>query len=70
MTQDGKEKDMSKTAQAFNAWMEEYTKHPERFEAEWKTVGLFLAEQNAGNEPSYGEKCEAILRKYEKAIGR
>jgi hypothetical protein len=48
---------------AMNEWMRRYTEEPESFEAEFKTVGKFLAEQADGQEPSYGEWCAAYMLK-------
>lgn len=48
-------------AQAFNEWMRRYTEEPERFEAEFRSVGRFLEEERAGKEPSYGDTCAAYL---------
>lgn len=45
----------------FNEWMRRYTEHPEEFEAEFRTVSLFLAEQMRGKTPSYGDECVAYL---------
>jgi hypothetical protein len=55
---------MTKTAKAFNAWMYDYIKHPEKFEREWKSVSTFIAEKSAGKTPTYGETCAAVLRRY------
>lgn len=49
--------------QAFNEWMRRYTDEPEKFEAEFQTVGAFLAEKYQGREPSYGESCTTYLKK-------
>jgi hypothetical protein len=46
---------------AFNEWMRRYTEEPERFQAEFKTVGAFLAESADGKEPSYGETSAAYM---------
>ena len=48
-------------AAAFNEWMRRYTKDPAAFEAEFQTVGKYLAEQVAGQEPSYGDVCAELL---------
>ena len=48
-------------AQAFNEWMRRYTDEPERFEAEFKTCGEFLAQTAKGEVPSYGDSCAAYL---------
>lgn len=53
--------DSSKVAAAFNEWMRRYTADPSAFNAEFQTVGLYLAEQAQGKEPSYGDTCAAYL---------
>ena len=45
----------------FNEWMRRYTEEPEKFEAEFRTVGEYLKEAAEGVEPSYGEHCAAYL---------
>lgn len=52
-------------AKLFNEWMRIFTEEPERFQAEFKTVGQFLKEEAAGKEPSYGAHCAAYLCKLE-----
>lgn len=47
--------------EAFNEWMRRYTEEPAQFEAEFRTVGEFLAEEARGEEPSYGATCDAYL---------
>ncbi len=47
----------------FNEWMRRYTEEPEKFEAEFKTVGEYLKEVGEGVEPSYGEHSAAYLLK-------
>lgn len=56
--------DKNQMARGFNRWMYEYTEHPERFEAEFQSVGDFLTDLHDGNEPSYGERCAAVLTNY------
>lgn len=53
---------MDKTimALAFNEWMRRFTEEPERFEAEFETVGRFLNESRDGI-PSYGETATQML---------
>lgn len=46
---------------AMNEWMRRYIEEPERFEAEVTTVRRFLAEEAAGEDPSYGEIATAYL---------
>ncbi|WP_100961040.1 hypothetical protein [Bosea sp. FBZP-16] len=53
--------DTNKVAAAFNEWMRRYTEDPAAFDAEFQTVGRFLAEQAEGKEPSYGDRCVAML---------
>lgn len=45
---------------AFNKWMDDYINHPEKYEAEFKTVMQHLKECK-GKEPSYGEGALAML---------
>jgi hypothetical protein len=61
----GQKKSMSNDdiKRAMNEWMRRYTEEPETFEAEFKTVGKFLAEQAEGKEPSYGEWSAAFMFK-------
>ncbi len=59
---------MSRTrAQAFNEWLRLYTADPEQFAREFEVVVQFLAQQKAGEEPTYGESCDAFLAKLEAA---
>ncbi|MBN9472278.1 MAG: hypothetical protein J0J10_26305 [Bosea sp.] len=46
---------------AFNEWMRRFIEEPERFEAEFRTVNKFLADEAEGREPSYGETSAAYL---------
>lgn len=48
---------------AFNEWMRRYTEEPDKFEAEFQSVGEFLKETDGGKEPSYGRHCAAYLEK-------
>lgn len=52
-------------AEAFNEWMRRYIEDPERFRREMTTVREFLAEEAAGTEPTYGERCDEYLRRLE-----
>lgn len=49
----------------FNEWMRQFTEEPEKYAAQFRTVGKFLQEQAAGKEPSYGETCAAYLAELE-----
>ncbi|MBV7502088.1 hypothetical protein [Achromobacter sp. ACM05] len=51
-------------AKAFNMWMDDYTKNPERFEDISKAALAHLHERLEGKEPTYGEECAAILEGY------
>ena len=53
--------DRKKVAAAFNEWMRRFTEEPEKYEAEFRTVGKFLADQAQGQEPTYGQECAAYL---------
>lgn len=46
---------------AFNEWMRRYIDEPERYQREFQSVVEFLAEDNNGLEPSYGQYCYAYL---------
>lgn len=46
---------------AMNEWMRRFVQEPERFAAEIRTVNLFVAEEAAGREPSYGQGCAEYL---------
>lgn len=48
-------------AGAFNEWLDEYERNPERFEIELVTLRRHLAERTLGREPTYGELCVAKL---------
>lgn len=50
-------------ANAFNEWMRRYTEDPTAFEREWQTVSKFLAQEQDGVEPDYGQSCAAYLKK-------
>ena len=52
---------MRTVAEAFNEWMRRYTETPDQFVREFQTVNQFLAEQDSGRAPSYGEACAAYL---------
>jgi hypothetical protein len=56
-------------ALVMNEWMRRYIEDPDAYEAEFQTVGLFLAEKNAGKEPSYGEWCAGYMEKLAQEIG-
>jgi hypothetical protein len=46
---------------AFNEWLRRYEDEPHRFEAEFRMIERFKAEQAEGVEPTYGETCAAYL---------
>lgn len=48
---------------SFNEWMRRYITDPKSFEAEFESVGKFLAAEQAGKEPTYGETCTAYIHK-------
>ena len=47
----------------FNEWMRRYTEDPQKFEAEFESVGQYLKEVGDGVDPSYGESCTAYILK-------
>lgn len=49
-------------ARVMNEWMRRFIQEPTRFDREFETVNQFLADQNGGNEPSYGETCAAYMQ--------
>jgi len=51
-------------AKAFNRWLDDYEKNPEKFEHTWATVRRHLKQKAAGVEPTYGEKCVEMLNWY------
>lgn len=51
-------------AEAFNAWMDDYTRNPEQFERVEESAMRHLNEKLEGREPSYGEECAAIFEQY------
>lgn len=54
---------------AFNEWMRRYIEDPDTFSREFQSVRDFLAAENAGVTPSYGEECTAYLEKVAAEIG-
>lgn len=48
-------------ARAFNEWMRRFIEEPDRFEREFETVNQFLADEQGGREPSYGEASAAYM---------
>ena len=50
-------------AAAFNEWMRRFIEEPERFEVEFRQVNAFLADEKAGQEPSYGHGATEYLTK-------
>jgi hypothetical protein len=51
-------------ARAFNAWMDEYVNHPERFSSTTEDALRHLRERVEGRAPTYGEVSAATLRAY------
>ena len=48
-------------AAAFNEWMRRYIEEPEKFASDWEAIRTFLAEEQEGQEPTYGEQCAAYM---------
>lgn len=48
----------------FNEWMRRYIADPAEFDAEFRAVNAFLADEAGGREPTYGESCTALMQKY------
>jgi len=55
-----------KMVAGFNAWMDEYINHPEKFNRRWESIRKHLSEKSNGEEPSYGQRCEVALSHYAK----
>jgi hypothetical protein len=55
---------MSKIADAFNAWMDDYVHDPEAFNGTTVSALHHVREKLDGQEPSYGAQCAAILQSY------
>ncbi|MBA5069793.1 hypothetical protein ACSEN8_03480 [Pseudomonas aeruginosa] len=53
-------------SQAFNAWMDDYTKNPDAFQSQERLAMHHLNEKLAGEVPSYGQVCSALLMQYAK----
>lgn len=51
-------------AAAFNRWLDDYEKNPEKFENEWATIRQNLKEKADGVEPTYGANCVGVLSRY------
>lgn len=47
------------SVKTLNEWMRRYIEEPDKFAREFQSVQDFLADEAAGREPSYGEKCTA-----------
>ena len=56
-------RDKEKLVAAFNEWMRRYIEEPERFRREIQSVREFLAEEQGGKQPSYGQRCAVYLLK-------
>ena len=48
----------------FNRWMDEYIKNPDGFLKTQTLIKGHLQERADGEEPTYGELCEATLTHY------
>ena len=48
-------------AKCFNEWMRRFIEEPDRFAREFETVNQFLADEQDGREPSYGETSAAYM---------
>lgn len=61
-----KEEVMNKpmVAQAFNRWMDDYTKYPASYEDITDAALRHLNEKLDGRDPTYGEVCAEILSSY------
>ncbi len=57
-------KDTKIIASAFNQWMRDFIDDPEKFAKQEQDVANFLAEENGGERPTYGERCSRLLQVY------
>jgi hypothetical protein len=48
-------------ATCFNEWMRRFIEEPDRFAREFETVNQFLADEQEGKEPTYGETSAAYM---------
>lgn len=55
-------------AKCFNEWMRRFIEEPDRFAHEFQTVNQFLADQQDGREPSYGETSAAYMEQLAKEL--
>ncbi len=53
--------DKQTMAAAFNEWMRRYVEDPKAFAAEFESVQKYTAELEAGDTPSYGDRCAAYM---------
>lgn len=53
-------------ASAFNAWMDDYTKNPDAFQAMERAAMQHLNEKLECVAPTYGQACSALLAQYAK----
>jgi hypothetical protein len=51
-------------AQAFDKWMDDFINDPAAFERTERDATTHLHEKLAGEPPSYGARCEAVLLAY------
>jgi hypothetical protein len=56
--------DRTKLAQAFNQWMDDYSKDPDAYQDARTSALEFLREKLDGKEPTYGDECAAVLLEY------
>jgi len=55
-------------AEGFNAWLEDYIEHREKFNDIQAEVVLAIEEASAGGVPTYGQRCAATLEYYIKSL--
>ena len=48
-------------AKCFNEWMRRFIEEPDRFAREFETVNQFVADEQDGREPTYGESSAAYM---------
>jgi hypothetical protein len=48
-------------ARSFNEWMRQYIEAPEAFQATFRTVSEFVAQEAQGKEPDYGDVSARLM---------
>jgi len=56
--------DKEQIVEGFNKWLDEYIKDPKAFLETQQSINKHLHERLDGEEPTYGQRCEAALVRY------